>query len=92
MSAKREMKDCCIVTIGFVQVLMPATDGLKAMALLRNAVEVEHDMTRGYGNWVAGERPRCEMQMVDTRNIRASADTAAPAARARKPRLLGHDG
>jgi hypothetical protein len=92
MSAKREMKDCCIVTIGFVQVLMPATDGLKAMALLRNAVEVEHDMERGYGNWVAGERPRCEMQMVSPRNVRASVETPAPTARTRKPRLLGHEG
>lgn len=83
------MQDCCVITVGHVQLLLPATDGLKVMALLRNAVEVEYDWDADHRrHWNVGERPRCEMQMVSPKDLRPKVEPPAPAPR--KPRLLGH--
>ena len=89
MSAKKPAQDCCVVTIGFTTVLLPATDGLKVMALLRNAVEVDRDYSGHHERWLAGERPRCEMTMVSPKDVRPKIDQDARPARG--PRLLGHD-
>ena len=94
MSAKRNTQDCCVVTIGHSQPLMPAADGLKVMALLRNAAEVEIDFDRtDYRSekYIVGERPRCELTMVSQKDLRAKVEHPAPVPAPRKPRLLGHD-
>lgn len=89
MSAKKSPEDCCVVKIGFTNVLLPAADGLKLMGLIRNAVEVEHDYGGAGVAWLAGERPRCEMVMVSPKDIKPKLDTPRPSPR--RPRLLGHD-
>lgn len=94
MSAKRNTQDCCVITVGYSQLLMPAVDGLKVMALLRNAAEVEIDFDRTdyrSGKYIVGERPRCEMTMVSQKDLRAKVESPAPVPAPRKPRLLGHD-
>lgn len=92
MATKKGEQDCCVVTIGFVRVLIPANDGLKLVSLLRNAREVEHgDFVRHELTYLVGERPRCELEMVTAKQLRPKLDDEPRQARRRAPLLLGND-
>jgi phosphoserine phosphatase len=88
MAGRRDMQDCCVVTIGFTHLLLPAADGLKVLALLRKAAEVDRDYGGHEIRYIVGERPRCELEMVSPKQLKPKIE--APE-RDRKPLMLGHE-
>jgi hypothetical protein len=87
--AAKKLEDVCVVTIGYTHLLLPAADGLKVLALLRNAAEVSHDYDDSHRvSYLVGERPRCELEMVSAKQLKPKA-VAVP--HPRKPLLLGQD-
>ena len=91
MAARKTTRDMCVVTIGFQHLLLPADSGLKVIALLRDALEVERDYGSDHREkFIVGERPRCELQMISPRDVREKVDEPPPRM-PRKPLLLGND-
>lgn len=88
MAGRRDMQDCCVVTIGFTHLLLPAADGLKVLALLRKAAEVERDYGHSQPMFLVGDRPRCELEMVGAKQLRPKSDGLG---NARKPLQLSHE-
>lgn len=78
-AGKNKNVPMCIVTVGFHHLLMPVSDGMKAVTLLSGAVECESQ----YGGelrmtYVVGDQPRVEFTTVRHSQIRMS-EPARPA-------------
>ncbi len=69
MAARRSTQDLCVITIDHYSLLMPATDGLKMMALLGRAKKAERDWGNLDDRYFIGERPNRELKVVSPKNV-----------------------
>ncbi|MCC5074322.1 hypothetical protein [Xanthomonas campestris] len=71
MAAKQKSGPMCVVSIGFQHLLVPVAEGMKVVALLANAIEVEydHESVRRVG-YVAGEPVRVRFETVTAAQVR----------------------
>lgn len=91
MATKKTDRDMCVVTIGYQHLLLPADAGLKVISLLRDGLEVERDYGSDHREkFVVGDRPRCELQMVSSRDLRAPVDDVVQRT-PRGPLMIGKD-
>ncbi|MFG5411475.1 hypothetical protein ABXN37_29285, partial [Piscinibacter sakaiensis] len=68
----------CVVTIGYLQLLLPMAKGLKFVELLQDAPALGYDMERSQpGCYLVGEPPTLELSMVKAEQLRAK-PTEAP--------------
>lgn len=81
MAAKPKSGPMCIVTIGYQHLLMPATEGMKVVALLANAIDVDYDREnlRRVG-YVVNEPAQVRFETVTADQIRARPDPESSAA------------
>lgn len=57
-------KRACVVTIGYMRLLMPADDGMKVIGLLQNAVEAGQRFGETQLLFFPKEAPTVELEMV----------------------------
>ena len=60
----------CVVTIGYMRLLVPAEDGLKLVSLLQRAVEAKHIYGRDQVYIQAGETPTIELEICKPEQLR----------------------
>ncbi|KHS06583.1 hypothetical protein RM61_15045 [Xanthomonas phaseoli pv. phaseoli] len=82
MAAKPKSGPMCVITIGYQHLLMPVAEGMKVVALLANAIDVEFDHTtvRRVG-YVAGDEVQVRFETVTAGQIRLPSDIQGNAAR-----------
>ncbi|MCD0281292.1 hypothetical protein JWH04_20510 [Xanthomonas melonis] len=82
MAAKPKNGPTCVVTIGFQNLLMPMAEGMKVVALLASAVEVEHDYESARrSGYIVGEPVQVRFETVTAAQIRVRRDTQDSTAR-----------
>jgi len=75
MAAKPKNGPLCIVTIGYQHLLMPAAEGMKVVALLANAVDVDYDGASQHRvGYVVNEPVQVRFETVTADQIRARPD------------------
>ncbi|MEN9192814.1 hypothetical protein AB3094_14785 [Xanthomonas euvesicatoria] len=82
MAAKPKSGPMCVITIGYQHLLMPVTEGMKVVALLASAIEVEFDHTtaRRVG-YVVGDAVQVRFETVTAAQIRLPPDIQSSKAR-----------
>ncbi|MCP3048351.1 hypothetical protein K6X13_14810 [Xanthomonas euvesicatoria pv. allii] len=82
MAAKPKSGPMCVVSIGFQHLLLPVAEGMKVVALLANAIEVEFDRAsvRRVG-YVAGDAVQVRFETVTAAQIRVPPNIQSSAAR-----------
>lgn len=72
MARSTSPKQYCTVRIGYTDLIMEATTGLKLMALLGQTLccELQYDSERHQATYDLKERPKLAMEMVDADQIR----------------------
>lgn len=87
MASKPKTGPLCVVSIGYRKVLLPASVGMKVVALLANAVELEwdHDASEP-DQYIVGEPLDVSYKSVQPAKLRVRPDLSAVAPR--KPLLL----
>lgn len=75
MSKAAPVADLCVLTLGWVHVLVPAEKGLKVAALLRGAVQVRH-ATGSTADWEIDEELRVNYETTKASRVRANPSDA----------------
>lgn len=70
MSKAAPVTDLCVLSLGWVHVLVPAEKGLKVAALLRGAVQVKH-ATGNSADWEIDEELRVNYETTKASRVRA---------------------
>lgn len=63
-------KRACVVTIGYMRLLVPAEDGLKLVSLLQRAVEAKHIFGKTQVYITAGAAPTIELEICKPEQLR----------------------
>lgn len=75
-------KDLCCIQIGYRSLLLPADKGLKAMALLQGALEVNEHYKDGEHTYEIDEPIQLRLEMVRASQVRRAApQSGAPVQR-----------
>ncbi|MCL1550484.1 hypothetical protein [Xanthomonas nasturtii] len=82
MAAKQKSGPMCVVTIGYQHLLMPVAEGMKVVAMLASAIDVDydHESTRRVG-YVAGEPAQVRFETVTAAQVRLRTDAQCGANR-----------
>ncbi|RFF43905.1 hypothetical protein [Xanthomonas campestris] len=75
MAAKQKSGPMCVVTIGYQHLLMPVAEGMKVVAMLASAIDVDfdHESMRRVG-YVAGEQVQVRFETVTAAQVRLRTD------------------
>lgn len=84
MATKPKTGPMCIVSIGYQRLLMPADKGMKVVALLTEAVDVDHDPD-DYQKYVVNDPIRVRFETIAASHVRLKPE---PVSVQRKPLLL----
>ncbi|MBB5881201.1 hypothetical protein GGR74_002404 [Xanthomonas arboricola] len=82
MAAKQKSGPMCVVTIGYQHLLMPVAEGMKVVAMLASAIDVDydHESMRRVG-YVAGEPVQVRFETVTAAQVRLRTDQQGSASR-----------
>ncbi|MCE8027521.1 hypothetical protein HOP54_02300 [Halomonas daqingensis] len=80
----------CVLRVGFVHLVLPASKGMKALQELQGAVEADWDLTSCSNRYQVKERPDLQLTLIDADQI-VMPDGISTPRRVRAPRLLDHD-
>ncbi len=87
MPARTKTAAMCCVTIGFVEVLMPADSGLKVVSLLRGALKGHVGYSGGSYIFEVEDEIDVEYRVIKPGHVRMPKPPAPPAA----PLAIGHE-
>lgn len=70
MAVKKPQPDLCVLSVGYVHLLLPAEQGLKVAQLLRGSVEVKHCMEHRVADWEIEGTLRVNYETAEPGRIR----------------------